>query len=69
MIRFLKWFFEQHLKVENSELWLNIFKNFITLLIVGLFAFQVFTAQVIKEEFWLLLGMVLGFYFQEGPKK
>lgn len=65
MLEFLKWFLTQHMKVENSELYLNMFKNFITLVIISLFAVQVLRGVVITNDFWLLLGMILGFYFND----
>lgn len=62
---FLKWFLINHMKVENSELYTNMFKNFITVIIVSLFAFQIIRGSAPPNDFWLLLGMVLGFYFND----
>lgn len=58
----LRWFIGEFLKTEH-------FKNSITLILVMTYCWMMVNTLVTSNEFSLLVGMVLGFYFKKDDAK
>ncbi len=58
----LRWFIGEFLKTEH-------FKNGITMILVLTYCWMMANALTTSNEFSLLVGMVLGFYFKKDDPK
>ena len=60
---FFKWIFNTQLVLEKAPMWQEFFKNFITLLLIFIYAIQIFRGLEVSKEYMLILGTIIGFYF------
>jgi hypothetical protein len=63
---FIRWILTEKLSDGGEWLPRALFKNLITLVMVGLYGYQIVMEREVNESFMLMLGMILGFYFKSG---
>ena len=64
----LRWFFTTQFVMEKAPVWKARFMHKLTLCFVAMYGYQVYHKVAIDEHFTLLIGMILGYYFQTGHK-
>lgn len=66
---FIRFLLTKQLITEKGAVWLQLFKNLIALILIITFVILVLKQIKIPQEFNLLLGIVIGFYFKITPHK
>lgn len=63
---FCRWFIATQATAAKTEIWQSFFKDFISAVLVSVYAYMTINEIQIPPGFDLLLGMVLGFYFKSN---
>ena len=54
--------------MEKAPVWKALFMNKVTIAFVAMYGYQIHNKIEIDEHFTLLIGMILGYYFQSNSK-
>ncbi len=60
---FIRWFLETQLVKSKAPVWREFFMNAATMTMISLYSYMLLSGIKISNEFYMLLSMVLGFYF------
>lgn len=66
---FIRFLLNKQLVSEKGGVWLQLFRNIITLVMVSTFVALVLNESKVPQEFNILVGLTLGYYFSNKSNK